>query len=681
MTVYTLIPTGAAFYTAHPWSVSGGSDPAVLSDGSPAVGASGGTYVYDTQTYGVGQRAWRVTTPTIPGTERIAQVRVCARIAQPTGTGPLVTVQLGRITSVAAQQWQQGPANITARKVGANAVDMVSGWMPTAPAGTVWTTSDLANLLIHVVDAQTANASRSRICELWIEVETTSIPTVSGITPTGTLTDTTKPTLAWTYADTNGDPQSAADVAVYSAAQYGAGGFTAGAGPSVWATTVGTSAAVTPATQLALGGTFKTAVRVAKTVNNRAVYGSWVLGAAFTINPITPDAPVITAVWDPPTQSCALTLAAQLNLLTADQASFETALTGWKTAGTNCTASRVTTAGAPASGQAALQLSATGAGSTMSSSTQVSGYLTPVVAGTVYSARGKVKSAAVARSARLELIWLQANGTTSAGAATVGTNVTTSTSSHTVATVSATAPSGAAFVCVQAVIANPAAAAELHWWDEIAVTPGTSPAYTSGGATTAAAQVQRSDDGGTTWIEVRGDDTVSLTGPTGRISFNDYEGARGVTTRYRGRAVVTYPSGEVATDWSTTVTAATVNDGNWWLKDPTAPGNNVVAPITGDIPGEPEEQVEILRPLGRATAVVVSGLVGGDDGNLDLFVVGAPAWTVIKALLVTTDTLLLQSPHGDQKYIRITKRSWTLDGTPAEPRRSITVDYVEVDSP
>ena len=196
--------------------------------------------------------------------------------------------------------------------------------------------------------------------------------------------------------------------------------------------------------------------------------------------------------------------------------------------------------------------------------------------------------------------------------------------------------------------------------------------------------VQRSDDGGTTWDYVR--DGIGRTpGGTYAVTLYDYEAPRGISAQYRTRAVGLVGSATVTGPWSSPSTITTANDRTHWLKrmlstSAAANVNTGGLSILADPDFEVEEQTTVLRPLGRTDAVVIAGAIGRDDGAFSL-VVPAASWDAVKANLTLQDVLLWQDPYSTQRYIRITRRSWQRLGDKDSPRYAAQVQFVEVGKP
>ena len=67
---------------------------------------------------------------------------------------------------------------------------------------------------------------RSGSTSSYFEVTYVEKPVVSGVAPDGTISDTNQPVILWgTTLDADGGPQHAARIKIFTAAQYGAGGF------------------------------------------------------------------------------------------------------------------------------------------------------------------------------------------------------------------------------------------------------------------------------------------------------------------------------------------------------------------------------------------------------------------------------------------------------------------------
>lgn len=118
---------------------------------------------------------------------------------------------------------------------------------------------------------------------------------------------------------------------------------------------------------------------------------------------------------------------------------------------------------------------------------------------------------------------------------------------------------------------------------------------------------------------------------------------------------------------------------DWWLKDPLAPaGNIVVLPEGPELEITYPEEAAAFSPLGRSRKVVVGSAEKGAEFALTLFFATRVAYDALAALRALRRTLLLQSPSGDNWYVRIV--SVGLRRGLGGQRRAV-VAFVEVDAP
>jgi len=160
-------------------------------------------------------------------------------------------------------------------------------------------------------------------------------------------------------------------------------------------------------------------------------------------------------------------LRASWNLLTKNQASLETNTTGWA-ALTNCAIAQ--TAAQALDGTKSLSLTAS-AGGTMDATTSTGTSGIAVTPGQIYSALAYFRTAVTARACLVAIAWYTAAGTFISESA--GATANDTSAGWTQANVSAAAPATAAFAAVR-VRVNAAAAAEVHYVDEIGLFPAPS---------------------------------------------------------------------------------------------------------------------------------------------------------------------------------------------------------------
>lgn len=103
-------------------------------------------------------------------------------------------------------------------------VEQQLGYSTTDPEGNEWTEASFNDLDVDL-GRDDDNVAAMRISALYVDVTYNERPTATVNTPTGTITDTSRPTVDWTYADPESDPQQAFQVRIFSDAQYLAAGF------------------------------------------------------------------------------------------------------------------------------------------------------------------------------------------------------------------------------------------------------------------------------------------------------------------------------------------------------------------------------------------------------------------------------------------------------------------------
>lgn len=92
------------------------------------------------------------------------------------------------------------------------------------PNGGPWTLSDF-NTLVYEFGKIDRFGIPLRVSEVYLDVVYEQQSAVTVTAPTGTVTNTCRPTVTWTYASADSNPQAAYQVAVYSSAQASAVGF------------------------------------------------------------------------------------------------------------------------------------------------------------------------------------------------------------------------------------------------------------------------------------------------------------------------------------------------------------------------------------------------------------------------------------------------------------------------
>lgn len=198
----------------------------------------------------------------------------------------------------------------------------VSSTTPTTRAGltvTGWTDPQVDAAYINVQWIAGAGIS-GRLYEAYLDVRYVAIPVATVVLPTGTVSDTNTPLVTWTDTlDTDGGPQTQYEVKIYSAAQYGAGGFSADtstvtAGSGI----VASNATSWQDTVILANATYRAYVRVAQTVNGTVLWSAWAFGG-FTISVALPAVPTLTVTAESTNGRIKLDLTANSGSATTDR--------------------------------------------------------------------------------------------------------------------------------------------------------------------------------------------------------------------------------------------------------------------------------------------------------------------------------------------------------------------------
>ncbi len=120
----------------------------------------------------------------------------------------------------------------------------------------------------------------------------------------------------------------------------------------------------------------------------------------------------------------------------------------------------------------------------------------------------------------------------------------------------------------------------------------------------------------------------------------------------------------------------------WWLKSVINPALNMQIDVE-DFSNKIEEKQAVFRPLGRSRPLVVSDGTTGYTGALNVSVIGEIQSAQLRALIESTQTLLLQSPYGEQYYVRLTgERTKTIaSGGASTAYYNFAFTFTEVDKP
>lgn len=634
---------------------------------------------------------WRfgLGTPSVPSDEYVCRIGSSARWSGG-GNAGFGAPQIGLATFRSADVNPSSYYYITTTGTG-TATTTEAGYLSAA-----WSLSDLSTLRVSWYDGR-ASSSQPTITyyDLWATIYTIKKATVTVANQTSTISypviaTTTTATIDW-EASTS-DIQNLRKVRTYVQVESGGSGvgtgtIVAGGYVDTYFTASGSQTINVPLATAIPNGTYNIYSRAGRFREDGSIttetYGAWSAVATLTQSVTPPQTPVLSAAWDPTLQR--VKVLAPANLIT--NGNFEAGVTGW-TAGANSTLSQSATVAKFGTNSARLVATASGSNS-MTTPTGVSGIA--VLPNTSYAFGGWTYVAGM-RGFTATITWY-----TSAGALISTSSLSSgplSASFWTFIGVSGTSPSNAAYASLSLSISG-VAPAEFTYFDGVtfAANATTSElaalasyadaaAYASGSQTW---ELQRSADGGVTWTGVRGASAGNSTAQSAypqTWTVYDYEANRTVANLYRIRANGSTAGGTLTSNWSSSA-SVTPTYTTWNLKVPENAALNMVDVKITDKPSEQlVEEMGIFRPLGSRYPVIVSGTLGGWDGSMRVITATTAEWTALRSILESQKVLLLESPFGWARYVRIVNGAQTtMLGSSTAPRREVSVSYVEVAAP
>lgn len=178
---------------------------------------------------------------------------------------------------------------------------------PTASVAVTWGTATTTTVVPAIAYSTTPGDLYVRlegayggiyIYELYVDTTYVAKPVTAPSAPSGTITATNLPTVAWANTlDADGGAQTHYQVRVFTAAQYGAGGFNPASSTATWDSGDVTSAALSASISSPLANaTYRAYVRVGQTVNGVTHWSDYAY-TGFTVSvtlPADPDAPTLT---------------------------------------------------------------------------------------------------------------------------------------------------------------------------------------------------------------------------------------------------------------------------------------------------------------------------------------------------------------------------------------------------
>lgn len=297
----------------------------------------------------------------------------------------------------------------------------------------------------------------------------------------------------------------------------------------------------------------------------------------------------------------------------------------------------------------------------------------PVIGGKFYTGIAAFKTQTNVRAARVKIRWYDADdGTGSLISESIGGQVNTGTVAYTPGFATAQAPANAKLARLVVEILGATAASEVYWVGSLSFHPGVDTAWQSGGyAATETMVVERSLDGGVTWVVV-----------TDRIKPDLYQHAEmtdrempfGAEVKYRAVTNVDVGGTAVLTSSYSPIATIAVDNDVWAIRDTELDLAEFNAFVV-DFNEHEDDGSEIFWVSGRESPYVDTEGLRKPSGSLRLYVAPDDVDSV-RAILRTTNTLVLQSPVGRTYFVRMVKRGYT--PTPVSTSRYIDAEFYEV---
>jgi hypothetical protein len=176
---------------------------------------------------------------------------------------------------------------------------------------------------------------------------------------------------------------------------------------------------------------------------------------------------------------------------------------------------------------------------------------------------------------------------------------------------------------------------------------------------------------------IRYGEAIPISG--GYLVVTDYEAPFDVPLTYTVTQAV--PAGS---DAGTSTVVVLPSNGLTWLKDPTAPGRNLIIPVITSLTGMTRAaQSGVFTILDRANPVIVSTVRAAMSATLTCHTLTEGQEQQLIALLATGDVLLLSGPASQlgAKYVAVGDVATELVGLVTEPARLWTLPIQVVDRP
>lgn len=516
-----------------------------------------------------------------------------------------------------------------------------------------------------------------RVYEAYVDVVYVTQPSTSVFFPTGTVTNTTTPIVNWSMSgDAAGGSQTHYQIRVFTAAQYGIGGFDPATSPATWDSGITASIEQTRSVSVGLqDATYRAYVRTAQTVNGSQHWSTWGY-SAFTINVVRPPIPLMN--FDPQEESGRILIELDNGTggATTDgfelQRSVDNGLT-WL----------------PVRNTQADTGVALGTGGV-----DILDYEAPNGQVALYRARALHNYSGVYAASDWNTLvfsfeddneaWIQTGFTTTFEADGTSVATTGSRALHAVGTI--TNNDGSAYSPPFQITPGRYVSARAD------IYVGTA----ANGANAGLLAVQF-DDGTGAWTLTAaiGANIAAGTGPRVATILNAVAPATATQGRLR---IYGDTSGTSTIDWlidtvqirigstsSADLPGVMWESSGWWLKHPTVPSLNMPIELFSYANVERAARRSILHPVGALRPVVISDTRGSEAGIVVAQMHTETERDVLDALLDTTDVLLLQGPAADgepDRYVSLGDTSLVrvVDNANFHIRRA-TLPWVRVDLP
>lgn len=178
-----------------------------------------------------------------------------------------------------------------------NPTEVASAWVPFL--NKTQAEADDLHLTISAVVTESPSQVAMTFYEAYVDLKYAEAPVVTVLGPTGTLTTATAPVVQWGYAaGSDGGPQFQYQIKVFSAAQYGAGGFN----PDTSAATYDSGIVYGSAPNATTGflpnhTTYRAYVRAAQNIGGLAHFSAWSF-SGFALNVDAPEFTTVVATGD-----------------------------------------------------------------------------------------------------------------------------------------------------------------------------------------------------------------------------------------------------------------------------------------------------------------------------------------------------------------------------------------------